>query len=205
MIKILIADDQTILQDSLEHIISDQPDMEVVGKTDDAAETPELCRKFNPNLILMDVVTKNESNGLVYSAKILKEFPDIKIVIMTSLPDITFIEEAKKAGAHSFVYKHMGKEHFYYVIRNTMAGHGVYPGPADFSSFAVQFTETEIAVLRLVCQGKTREETAKELGLSDTALGRHITSILDKSGFDSISKFAIYAVGKGLISPVTIN
>jgi DNA-binding NarL/FixJ family response regulator len=124
---------------------------------------------------------------------------------MTSLPDITFIDEARKVGIHSFVYKHMGKDHFYYVIRYTMAGHGIYPGPSDSASFAVDFTDTEIAVLRLVCQGKTREESAKELGLSDTVLGRHITSILDKSGFDSISKFAIYAVGKGLITPIAIN
>jgi len=205
MIKILIVEDQTILQESLEHIISVQSDMEVVGKTDDAARAAELCRILKPNLILMDVVTKNESNGIAYSAEIIKKFPGIKIVIMTSMPDITFIDEARKAGAHSFVYKHMGKDHFYYVIRNTMAGHGVYPGPSAHTSIAMELTETEIAVLRLVCRGKTREESAKELGLSDTVLGRHITSILDKSGFDSISKFAIYAVGKGLISPVTIN
>jgi DNA-binding NarL/FixJ family response regulator len=64
MIKILIVEDQTILQESLEQIISEQSDMEVVGKTDDAALTPELCRKLNPNLILMDVVTKNESDGI---------------------------------------------------------------------------------------------------------------------------------------------
>ena len=205
MIKILIVEDQTILQETLEHIINGQSDMEVVGKTDDAANAPDLCRKLKPNLILMDVVTKNESNGISYSEKIIKEFPGIKIVIMTSMPDITFVDEARRIGAHSFIYKHMGKGHFYHVIRYTMAGHGVYPGPSDFSTFANKFTETEIAILRLVCKGKTRIETANELGLSDTVLGRHITSILDKSGFDSISKFAIYAVGKGLISPVTIN
>ena len=205
MIKILIVEDQTILQESLEHIISEQSDMEVVGKTDDAANAPELCRKLKPGLILMDVVTKNESNGITWSEKIIKEFPAVKIVIMTSMPDITFIDRARKAGAHSFVYKHMGKEHFYYVIRSTMAGNGIYPGPSDYSSLILNLTETEIAILRLVCQGKSREETANELGLSDKAHGKHITSILDKSGFDSISKFAIYAVGKGLISPVSIN
>ena len=178
--------------------------MKVTGKTDDASLAPDLCRELKPDLILMDVVTKNESSGIAWSAKIIREFPDIKIVIMTSMPDITFVDEARRAGVHSFVYKHMGKEHFYYVIRNTMAGHGIYPGPSDNASFANQFTETEIDVLRLVCLGKTREETGKELGLSDTVLGRHITSILDKSGFDSISKLAIYAVGRGLITPITI-
>ena len=205
MIKILIVDDQTILQESLEYIISEQSDMEVVGKTDDASLAPDLCRRLKPNLILMDVVTKNDSSGIAWSVKIIQEFPTIKIIIMTSMPDITFIDAARKAGVHSFVYKHMGKEHFYYAIRNTMAGHGIYPGPSDTASFANRFTETEIAVLRLVCQGKTREETARELRLSDTAIGRHITSILDKSGFDSISKLAIYAVGRGLISPVTLK
>jgi DNA-binding NarL/FixJ family response regulator len=198
-IKIIIVEDQALLRDSLEQIISQQADMEVAGVTADASNAPELCQKLKPDLVLMDVVNKNNSNGITFAAQIRRELPNIKIVIMTSLPEITFVDEAKKAGAHSFIDKDMGNEYLFFVIRSTMKGNGVYPGPEDRAHFASQFTEKEIAVIRLVCQGKTRDEMVKELGLSESSLGRHITSILDKSGFDNIMKFAVYAVGQGLI------
>ena len=201
MIKILIVEDQTMLRESLEQVIGGQNDMEVVGSTDDAAKAPELCRQLQPDLVLMDVVTKNNSSGISYTAHIRKEFPEIKIVIMTSLPEITFAEEARKAGAHSFIDKDMGNDHLFHVIRNTMKGYSIYSSHSDRLSFTAQFTEKEIAVIRLVCQGMARDEMAQKLDISESMIKQHITSILNKTGFDSISKFAIYAVGEGLIVP----
>jgi len=201
MIKILIVEDQTLLRESLEHVIGGQDDMEVAGSTDDAANAPKLCGKLKPDLVLMDVVTKNNSSGIAYAAQIRREFPEIKILIMTALPEITFVESARKAGAHSFIDKEMGNEHLLYVIRNTMKGYSIYSVRSERPSFASQFTEKEIAVIRLVCQGKSRSEVAREMGISEVRLKPIITSILDKSGFDNIMKFAVYAVGEGLIVP----
>jgi DNA-binding NarL/FixJ family response regulator len=201
MIKVFIVEDQPLMRDSLKHIISEQEDMEVTGTADDAAQAPELCRKLKPDLILMDVVTKNNSNGISFAAQIRRELPDIKTVVMTAFPDITFIDEARKAGVHSFIVKNAGLDHLLFVIRSTMKGHGIYPGPAAGSPFAAKFSEKEIAVIRLVCQGKTREEMAKQLSISESSVGQQITSILDKSGFDSIMKFAVYAVSRGYIVP----
>jgi DNA-binding NarL/FixJ family response regulator len=199
MIKILIVEDLAMLRDSLGYVIGSQADMEVVGVTDDASKAPELCRKLMPDLVLMDVITENDANGITFAAQIRQELPDIKIVIMTALPEITFIEEARKARAHSYIYKNAGNDHLFYVIRSTMKGVGIYPGPEDKPPFASQFTEKEIAVIRMVCGGKSRSDIVRELGLSESTIKPIITSILDKSGFDSISKFAIYAVSRGLI------
>ena len=201
MIKILIVEDQTMLRESLETLIKSQQDMNVAGSTNDAANALELCHKLNPDLVLMDVVTKNQSNGILYAAEIRKKLPDIKIVIMTAMPEITFADEAKKAGAQSFMDKDMGNEHLLSVIRSTMRGYSIYSLRAERPHFASQFTDKEIAVLRLVCQGKTRSEVAKEMDMSEVRLKTIITSILDKSGFDNIMKFAVYAVGQGFIVP----
>jgi DNA-binding NarL/FixJ family response regulator len=201
MIKILIVEDQTLLCDMLVHCINGQDDMEVAGVTDDAAKAPELCLQLNPNLVLMDVVTKDNPNGITFAAKIHKEKKKKKIVIMTGLPEITFVDEARKAGVHSYLYKNAGKEHLFYVIRNTMQGHGIYPGPADISPLASQFTERELAVIRLVCQGKSRSEVVKELAISESVAKKIISTILDKTYFDNIMKFAVYAVSQGLIVP----
>ena len=205
MIKILIVEDQTMLKDTLEYMLNGQSDMEVIGGTDDASKAFELCKKLKPDLVLMDVVTKNNTtgtyaNGIRYTAEIRKELPEIKIVIMTSYPDITFIEEARKAGAHSFMKKDMDKDHLLFVIRSTMKGMGFYPG-SDNSPFAVKFTEREIAIIRFICQGIERDEIAKKLEISESLVRKEITSILDKSGFDSIAKFAVFAVGQGFIAP----
>lgn len=200
-IKILIVEDQTMLRESLEYLINGQSDMEVVGRTDDAVNSPELCRELKPDLVLMDVVTKNNSSGIQYTAQIRREFPNIKIVIMTGLPEFTFAEEAKKAGAHSFIDKEMGNDHLFHVIRTTMKGYSIYSDRSDRLPFSVRFTEKELAVVRLVCQGMARNEIAKNLGVSESMVKQHITSILDKTGFDSISKFAIYAVGHGFVAP----
>ena len=201
MVKILIVEDQILLRDTLARSINEQDDMEVIGVTDDASEAPPLCRKLKPDLVLMDVVTKDYTNGITYAAQIRKEMPDIKIVIMTGLPEITFIDEARKAGVHSYVYKTAKDEHLFYVLRNTIQGNGIYPGPETRPSLAGQFTEKEIAVIRLVCRGKSRTEIIKELGISEPVVKRIISAILDKTGFDNIMKFAIYAASRGLIVP----
>jgi DNA-binding NarL/FixJ family response regulator len=201
MIKILIIEDQTILRDALENLIGEQPDMEIAGVSGDASKAPDLCRKLKPDLVLMDVMTENGTNGIQFAAEIRNALPDIKIIIMTGLPEITFIDEARKVGAHSYLYKNADKEHLFYVIRSTIKGIGLYPGPADLSPFAGKFTEKEIAVVRLVCRGETRSEMIENLEISEAQLKLIISSILDKTGFDNISQFAIYAVGRGLIVP----
>ena len=201
MIKILIVEDQTMLRESLERVIGAQDDMEIVGSTDDAANSPELCRELQPDLVLMDVVTKNNASGITFAAHIRVEFPNIKIVIMTGFSEITFIDEARKAGAHSYIYKNSGYDHLFYVIRSAMQGIGIYPGPETPCCLDVQFNERELAVTRMVCKGKSRTEIVKELGMSEAVVKRIITAILEKTEFDNIMKFAIWAVSRGLIVP----
>jgi len=203
MVRIVIVEDQILMRDLLEQHIGKQSDMEVAGVTDDAAKAPQLCSMLKPDLILVDIVTKTGCSGLHIARQIREEMPDIKVVVMTSYPEITFIEEAMKIKAHSYLHKSSGIDHLLYVIRSTMKGSGIYPSPADISPFAQVFTEKELAVINNVCQGTTRAEIALNLGISESMVKQYITSILDKSGFDSISKFAIYAVSQGLIVPKT--
>jgi len=201
MVRIVIVEDQILMRDLLEGHIRSQSDMEVASVTDDASKAPQLCRELKPDLILIDIVTKSGCSGLQIAKQIREEMPEIKVVVMTSYPEITFIEEAMKIKAHSYLHKSSGVDHLLYVIRSTMKGAGIYPSPADISPFSQSFTEKELIVINYVCQGITRDEIAKNLGVSGSMIKQYITSILDKSGFDSISKFAIYAVSQGLIVP----
>ena len=204
MIKMVIVEDEAMLKDSLEYVLNNQDGMKVVGATDDASNAPQLCREQKPDLVLMDVITK-DTNGIVFAAQIRKEMPKIKVVIMTAFPEITFVDEARKAGAHSFIYKSSGKEHLLYVIRSTMRGIGYYPGPVNNPPSVDQLTEREIAIVRHIHQGIPRGEIIKELNISEMTLKKDINSILNKTGFDSIMEFAVYTAVNNLILPLTAN
>jgi DNA-binding NarL/FixJ family response regulator len=169
MITILIVEDQKMMRESLEHIIGRQNDMEVAAVTDDASKVLQICHDVKPDLVLMDVVT-GKTNGINVAAKIIKELPKIKIIIMTGYPEITFMNEARKAGVHSFIYKSSGFEDLFFLIRRTMEGTGYYPGPVNTDLLSAQLTEKEIDVVRLAYKGKSRSEMIKELGLSEKPL-----------------------------------
>ena len=202
MIKILIVEDQVIMRDSLANLINGQEDMCVVGNIGCAAEAPRLCKETLPELVLMDVCTDNNENGITAAAEIRAQYPQVKIIIMTGMPEITYLESSKKAGVDSFLYKNVKGETMLATIRSTMDGYGTFPreAPAALPG-GLSFTDAEIAILRLVCQAKSRKDIARELAMSEGSVKAAITDILNKTGYDSIMKFAVFAVARGYINP----
>jgi DNA-binding NarL/FixJ family response regulator len=202
MIKILIVEDQVIMRDSLANLINGQEDMRVVGSIGSAADALETCRETTPDLILMDVCTDNNESGIAAAAEIRVHCPAIKIVIMTGMPEITYMDSSKKAGVDSFLYKNVRGETLLAAIRSTMEGYGTFPKEVPSAlPGKLSFTDTEIAILRLVCEAKSRKEIARELAMSEGSVKAVITDILNKTGYDSILKFAVFAVSKGYIKP----
>ena len=202
MIKIVIVEDQTMLRDSLAQIIDTQPDMEVVASLADAAFALDEVEKTGATCALLDVCTENDSSGIVAARRIKESHPEVRVVIMTGMPEITFVEQARAAGVDSFVYKNVGTAELIAVIRSTMEGYSTFPRPqSNALSGAAALTQTEIDILRLVCETKTRKEIAQELYLSEGTVKRHISEILAKTGYDNILRLAVHAVSSGLIIP----
>ena len=154
----------------------------------------------------MDVCTENNSNGIAAARTIKEAHATVKVVIMTGIPEITFVEQAKKASVDSFVYKNVGTNELIYILRSTMEGYATFPqqAPSLFSGNAM-LTDVEMGVLRLVCKTKTRKEIAAELYMSEGAVKRHISEILAKTGYDSILRLAVHAVANGNIVPKVNN
>lgn len=176
--------------------------MQVARALSDAADALDVVRETNANLALLDVCTENGSSGIAAAKQIHEACPDTKIVIMTGMPEITFIEQAKLAGADSFVYKNVGTEELLGIIRSTANGYSTFPNATQsIFSDASALNEIEISILRLVCEAKTRKEIAAELYLSEGTVKRHISEILAKTGYDSILRLAVHAVSQGLIVP----
>ena len=203
MIRILIAEDQVVLRDSLVNLIDAQPDMRVVAQTGKASDAVRLCAEFCPDLVLMDVITDSAQSGISAAAQLRREYPALKIIIMTGMPEITFIDSAKKAGVNSFVYKNVKSDMLLSVIRSTYEGYESFPSHSSTSQLpdGIEFTGDEINIIRAVCSAKSRKEIAKELAMSEGTVKAYITDILNKTGYDSIMKFAIHAVANGYIMP----
>ena len=202
MIKLAIVEDQAMLRESLACAIGAQSDIDVAASLGDAALALEAVETSGATCALLDVCTENDSSGIVAARKIKAARPDVKVIIMTGMPEITFIEQERNAGVDSFVYKNVGTSELLSIIRSTMDGYSTFPlAQQSIFSDAAQLTDTELAILRLVCETKTRKEIAAELYLSEGTVKRHISEILAKTGYDNILRLAVHAVSTGLIVP----
>ena len=196
-IGVLIVEDQAMLRESLVSTIDSQPDMHVVASLADAAEAPGFVARGGVDLALMDVCTENDSSGIVAAKRIKRDSPKTRVVIMTGMPDITFVEQARDAGVDSFVYKNVGISELLSVMRST-----TFPkAPDSVFSGSAALTDEEIQILRLVCEAKSRKEIASDLFMSEGTVKRRIGEILAKTGYDNILRLAVHAVAEGSIVP----
>lgn len=204
MSKIIIIEDQTMLSEMIQKTIEDETTLEVVAKDCDAKNVIDLCTKYTPDLVLMDICTENNSSGITYCGKLKEKFPETKVIIMTGMPDITFIKLAKENHADSFIYKNISKDSLISVIKNTLEGYSMYPDAKSHkdlkkSEFLNELSDKELEVLTLYCRYLDRQEVADKLDISISTLKTHITNILQKTNYDSLSKLAIYCVSNGFI------
>ena len=204
MYNIIVIDDHQMLRDMISETLNLQNDFNVVATAGSAKDSLELCEKFSPDLVLMDVCTENNSNGIAYSKLLKKKFSNIKIIIMTGILDLNFINQAKESGVDSFIYKNISKESLIMTVKNTLDGYSIYPNDKNnFSKDNIlsNLTTTELKVLTLYCRLLDRDEVANKLGISTRTLKSHISSIYAKTGYDNLAKLSIYCVSNGLIVP----
>ena len=178
MYNIIVIDDHKMLREMISETLNTRG-FNVIASSGDAKDSVSLCEKFKPDLILMDICTENNSSGLAYSKIIKENFPSVKIILMTGVPDLTFIDKAKANNVDSFIYKN--KSNIPDVLRD--------------------LTDTELGVLTEYCKTLDRDEVVKKLGISVRTLKSHISSIYEKTGYNNLAKLAIYCVGNGLIVP----
>lgn len=202
MLNVLIVEDQAMLRESLAQAIGAQADMCVVGQLSDAALAPQEAGRLRANLVLMDVCTDNGSSGIVASRRIKEASPDVRVVVMTGMPEVTFVRQAREAGVDSFVYKSVGIDELLSLIRSTALGYSTFPGEGGRALSGIDsLTEDEVRILRLVCEAKTRKEIASELYLSEGTVKRRIGEMLAKTGYDNVLRLAVHAVAEGSIVP----
>jgi len=206
MIRILLADDHTLLRQGLRRILAEDPGLSVVGEAADGLEAVARARALVPDVVLMDVQMPG-LNGIEATRQIRKVCPQTRIIMLTVSDKDADLFGALKAGARGYLLKNAEAQQVLEAIHHVAAGEAILPptlaarvldefvAPAEK---AEALTEQEIAVLRLVAQGLSNNEIAARLVLSENTIKTHIRHILEKLHLRSRAEAAAYAVRAGL-------
>ena len=203
MTRVLIVEDQKMAQENMEAIIRSSEKYCLAGVIANAADTELFCMRGGVDLVLMDVCTARDENGIDACAVIKKKYPHIKVIIVTSMAEHTFIEKAKEAHADSFWYKDASRGELLTVMDQTMSGETIFPDKTPEVTLGLttsyELTNAELEVLRALMQNTSDEDAANMLNCSKANIRWHVGRILDKTGYRTRMELLIAVASKNLI------
>ena len=210
-IRVLIADDHAIVRKGIRALLATEAGIEVVGEAQDGRQAIAEASRFQPDVILMDLVMP-EVDGIAAIRHISVHQPDVRILVLTSFATDDKIFPAIKAGALGYLLKDTGPHELVQAIRQVCQGESfLHPLVArkllqELAEPPAQpptpdpLTERELEVLRLVAQGHSNQEIAGQLMISEATVRTHVSNILSKLHLASRTQAALYALRKGLAS-----
>ena len=216
MVKIMIADDQQLIRESLKIILDSDPDFEVVKVVGSGQEVLDALKTESIDIILMDVRMPNMS-GVDCTRIVKKEYPNIKVIILTTFDDDEYIYDALKYGASGYLLKGCSLEELSVAIHNVLSGGACFnPNVAGkvaqfFSqmanshsevSFDVEekeydFSDTEQKIIAQIGHGYSNKEIAQKLGFSEGTIRNYLSVILDKLDLRDRTQLAIWYLSRG--------
>jgi DNA-binding NarL/FixJ family response regulator len=210
-IRVLVADDQSMVRAGFRMLLADEQDIEVVAEAENGREAVEKTARFNPGVILMDI-RMPELDGLQATRRILAEDNDARILILTTFDLDEYVYEALSAGASGFVLKDDSPEQLLAAIRTVAAGDALL-SPTVTKKVIKQFarrprpappkelddlSERERDVFRLMAEGMSNGEIGQELFISETTVKTHVTHILQKLGLRDRVQAVVLAYQTGI-------
>jgi DNA-binding NarL/FixJ family response regulator len=210
-IRVLVADDQSMVRAGFRMLLSREEDVEVVAEASNGLEAVEKTARFRPSVVLMDI-RMPELDGLEATRRILAADDTARILVLTTFDLDEYVYEALRAGASGFVLKDDPPEQLLAAIR-TVAGGDALLSPTITKRVIKQFvripqpkppkqlddlTERELDVFRLIARGLSNAEIGRELYISDTTVKTHITHILQKLGLRDRVQAVVLAYETGL-------
>ncbi len=213
-IRVLIADDHALFRKGLEMVLHEEPDIQVVAEASDAEEAVQRTLATMPDVVLMDV--RMPKGGGIEAARRIKEMtPHVKVVMLTVSDEDRDLFESVKAGAVGYLLKEASIEEVPEAIRAAYRGQSlISPSMAarlldEFKSIsrrsglrgypAPRLTDREMEILRLVADGKSNKEIARELYISENTVKNHVRNILEKLHLHSRMEAVLYALREKLI------
>jgi len=225
--RVLIADDHELVRDGFRRMLGYEEDLEVVGEARDGREAVELCRRLNPDLVLMDV-RMPKMDGLEATRAIKAQHPSVSVLVVTTYDNPDYLLDAIKAGAAGYVLKDAPNRQLTNAIRRALDGESPLnqelasqliqrlasevPRPSQEPPSAAEdgagaaplpngLTARELEVLRLVARGKTNQEISERLFISKATAKVHVRRIISKLGASDRTQAVVRALELGLTPP----
>lgn len=200
LIRVLIADDHHVVRQGLAAMLVARNQMQVVGAARNGREAVELARTLAPDVVVMDMLMP-EMDGPEAIALIRHENPDARILVLASFGESARVAAAVQAGAMGYMLKESEPEELVQAIRSVYEGKLALPRelaltllrPTPEPPGLDQFTEREVAVLRLLAEGLTNRAIAEQLGISAATVRAHVSNILLKLQVDNRTQAAVVA------------
>jgi len=212
-IRVLVADDQSMVRAGFRMLLAQEPDLEVVAEAADGLEAVDKAARFSPTVVLMDI-RMPELDGLQATRHILAADPAARILILTTFDLDEYVYEALRAGASGFVLKDDPPEQLIAAIRTVAAGDALL-SPAVTKRVIGQFarlqrpeppkgldelTAREVEVFRLIADGHSNAEIAQKLHISETTVKTHVTHVLQKLDLRDRVQAVVLAHQAGLVA-----
>jgi DNA-binding NarL/FixJ family response regulator len=209
MIRLLLVDDQSLIRQGLKAMLELEPDLQVVGSAENGETALEQVTTLQPDVVLMDV-RMPVMDGRAATRKIAQQFPDIKVLVLSTFDDDQYIADAMRAGARGYLLKDMPSEELAQAIRlvhcgYTQLGPGLMeklmtnvpdPKTADAENALKELTyltPREKDVLRLIATGSINRDIAQQLYISEGTVKTHVTHLLNRLNLKNRAQLAIYA------------
>ncbi|MBN1972743.1 MAG: response regulator transcription factor [Sedimentisphaerales bacterium] len=209
-IKIILADDHTMLRQGLSRSFEQEEDITVVGQAQDGYSAIDLVRELLPDIVIMDIGMPG-LNGIETTWRIVKDYPGVKIIGLSMHSSDKYVREMFKAGASGYLLKNCSFEELVEAIRAVMAGK-TYISPAIGDMIIKEYagkegegktafsllSQREREVLQLLAEGKTTKQIAQKLHISPKTVEAHRLRIMDKLHIDNIAQLTKFAIQEGL-------
>lgn len=213
-IKVLLADDHTIVRKGIRSLLDDEPNIEVVGEAEDGQEAVKQVESLNPDVVLMDI-TMPRLTGLEATRQIKKLFPQVKVLVLTMYTNEEYVLQLLRAGAAGYLIKQSAPAELLSAIQAVYRG-DTFLSPA-ISKVIVQeylrhtggtfqddsydtLTVREREILQLIAEGHTNREIADNLDISVKTVGVHRVNLMEKLDIHNTTELIKYAIRKGIIS-----
>ena len=202
-IRIMVADDHPIVRSGLVLMIDYTPNMETVAEANNGLEAVTLFRQYRPDVTLMDL-RMPEMSGADAIAAIHQEFTEAKIIVLTTYDGDEDIYKGLKAGAKGYIFKNAPVDEIIRAIKTVYEGKKYIP-PEVGEKLSErlnrpQLSNRELDVLKLVAQGKTNQQIATELYISESTVKYHINGVLSKLGVSDRTQATLVAIKRGIVS-----
>ena len=201
-IRVLVVDDHPVVRTGLAAVISLEPDFELVGEAEDGAQAVAMVREQRPDVVLMDL-RMPRMDGVTAIRAITKDFPQVRVLALTTYDGDVSIHRALEAGARGYLLKDMLLTEVVTAIRAVYRGERVIPAPvaarlAEFTPRA-DLTVREVEVMQFVARGLSNREIAAAIGRSDETVKLHLKNIFTKLGVGDRTEAVTLAISRGIL------